>query len=42
MLVRPAVPHGPVVPADPSPLPHIGGDELYARSLLRRQLGEGE
>ncbi|KAF0794761.1 hypothetical protein P405_04140 [Streptomyces sp. FR-008] len=41
VLVRPAVPHGPVVPADPMPLPHIDGDELAARCRLRHQLGEG-
>ncbi|MFD6243374.1 hypothetical protein ACIPPN_29990 [Streptomyces diastaticus] len=41
MLVRPAVPHGPVVPADPPALPHIDGDELAARRRLRHQLGEG-
>ncbi|MFJ7786880.1 hypothetical protein ACIQY8_30160 [Streptomyces albidoflavus] len=41
VLVRPAVPHGPVVPADPTPLPHIDGDELAARRRLRHQLGEG-
>lgn len=41
VLVRPTVPHRPVVPADPTPLPHIDGDELAARRRLRHQLGEG-
>ncbi|WP_461712888.1 hypothetical protein [Streptomyces sp. DSM 41029] len=41
VLVRPAVPHRPVVPADPTLLTHIDGDELAARRRLRHQLGEG-